>query len=324
MALQTLRCDGVGRHLRPGRRRLRALHASTRTWTVPHFEKMLYDNALLARAYLHGWLVSGDPLLRRTCEETLDWALREMRGAGRRLPQLARRRLRGRGGHVLRVDDRRAASARSAPTRTPRSPGSARPTPGNFEGPGVQRPGVARRRSPSPRCASGSARALLRGARAARAARRLDDKRLTAWNALMIARARRRGRRARSARTTSTPRARRARVLLDVAARRRRAAAAHLQPRASRKQPRFLEDHAFLLEALLTLYEATFEERWFLAARALADELICCGSPTPSTAASSPPPTTRGADRAAQGARGPPRSPPAPRRRRSACCGSRC
>src|ERR671930_1011886 len=48
-------------------------------WTVPHFAKMLYDNALLARAYLHGFQVSGDALLRRTCEETLDWALREMR-----------------------------------------------------------------------------------------------------------------------------------------------------------------------------------------------------------------------------------------------------
>ena len=47
---------------------------------MPHFEKMLYDNALLARAYLHGWLVTGDALLRRTCEETLDWVLREMRG----------------------------------------------------------------------------------------------------------------------------------------------------------------------------------------------------------------------------------------------------
>src|SRR5437867_5947472 len=49
-------------------------------WTVPHFEKMLYDNALLARAYLHGWQVSREPLLRRVCEETLDWALRELRG----------------------------------------------------------------------------------------------------------------------------------------------------------------------------------------------------------------------------------------------------
>ena len=57
-----------------------ARYAVDATWTVPHFEKMLYDNALLARAYLHGWQVSGEPLLRRVCEETLDWALREMRG----------------------------------------------------------------------------------------------------------------------------------------------------------------------------------------------------------------------------------------------------
>ena len=53
-------------------------YSTDATWTVPHFEKMLYDNALLARAYLHGWQLSGDPVLRRTAEETLDWALREM------------------------------------------------------------------------------------------------------------------------------------------------------------------------------------------------------------------------------------------------------
>src|SRR6476620_4094754 len=56
-----------------------ARYSVDREWTVPHFEKMLYDNALLARAYLHGFQESGDVLLRRTCEETLDWALREMR-----------------------------------------------------------------------------------------------------------------------------------------------------------------------------------------------------------------------------------------------------
>src|SRR3984957_7966412 len=51
-----------------------------RAWAVPHFEKMLYDNALLARAYLHGWQGSGGARVRRVCEETLDWALRELRG----------------------------------------------------------------------------------------------------------------------------------------------------------------------------------------------------------------------------------------------------
>src|SRR5687767_4562228 len=48
-------------------------------WVIPHFEKMLYDNALLARAYLHGWQVSGEPLFERVCTETLDWALRDLR-----------------------------------------------------------------------------------------------------------------------------------------------------------------------------------------------------------------------------------------------------
>ena len=48
-------------------------------WLVPHFEKMLYDNALLARAYLHGWQAIREELFREVVEETLDWALREMR-----------------------------------------------------------------------------------------------------------------------------------------------------------------------------------------------------------------------------------------------------
>src|SRR3954464_12062647 len=47
-------------------------------WLVPHFEKMLYDNALLAPAYLHGWLVLGDARSRRVVELTLDYVLREL------------------------------------------------------------------------------------------------------------------------------------------------------------------------------------------------------------------------------------------------------
>src|SRR5438477_6162908 len=48
-------------------------------WLVPHFEKMLYDNALLVPAYLHGWLVTGNERYRRVAEETLDYMLRELR-----------------------------------------------------------------------------------------------------------------------------------------------------------------------------------------------------------------------------------------------------
>ena len=47
-------------------------------WLVPHFEKMLYDNAQLARTYLHAWQITGEAALRQVVEETLDYVLREM------------------------------------------------------------------------------------------------------------------------------------------------------------------------------------------------------------------------------------------------------
>ena len=56
-----------------------ARYSVDRFWIVPHFEKMLYDNALLARAYLHAWQVTGEEAFARVCRETLDWALLELR-----------------------------------------------------------------------------------------------------------------------------------------------------------------------------------------------------------------------------------------------------
>jgi uncharacterized protein len=47
-------------------------------WLVPHFEKMLYDNALLASTYLHAWVVTGEPRYRVVVEETLDYVVREL------------------------------------------------------------------------------------------------------------------------------------------------------------------------------------------------------------------------------------------------------
>ena len=49
------------------------------SWVVPHFEKMLYDNALLLRAYLHWWRLTGDPLAARVARETADFLLRDLR-----------------------------------------------------------------------------------------------------------------------------------------------------------------------------------------------------------------------------------------------------
>ena len=55
-----------------------ARYSTDNDWLVPHFEKMLYDNAQLARAYLHAYLISGDPEFRRVSEETLNFVMREM------------------------------------------------------------------------------------------------------------------------------------------------------------------------------------------------------------------------------------------------------
>ncbi|MGW4895068.1 thioredoxin domain-containing protein [Kitasatospora sp. NPDC004240] len=56
-----------------------ARYAVDATWTVPHFEKMLYDNALLLRAYLHLWRATGDGYARRVALSTADFLLRELR-----------------------------------------------------------------------------------------------------------------------------------------------------------------------------------------------------------------------------------------------------
>ena len=56
-----------------------ARYSVDRQWVVPHFEKMLYDNALLLDVYTHWWPVSGEPLARRIAEETADFLLAELR-----------------------------------------------------------------------------------------------------------------------------------------------------------------------------------------------------------------------------------------------------
>ncbi|MGA8116304.1 MAG: thioredoxin domain-containing protein, partial [Actinocatenispora sp.] len=56
-----------------------ARYAVDATWTVPHFEKMLYDNALLLRVYTHLWRATGDPLARRVARETVEFLLTDLR-----------------------------------------------------------------------------------------------------------------------------------------------------------------------------------------------------------------------------------------------------
>jgi uncharacterized protein len=266
MALQTLRSmagGGIFDQVGGGFSR----YSVDAQWRVPHFEKMLYDNALLARAYLHGYQASGDEILRRTCEETLDWALREMRAPEGGFYSALDADSEGVEGKFyvwtldeLRVvlgDDAQAAIAWFAATEN-----------GNFDG-----ANIPESRGPEPPPDQRERiRATLLAAREHRVRPGLDDKRLAAWNALMIAA------------LADAGAVLQREDYLDAA----REAAAFVLDRMRGPDGRllrtfnagvarlaaYLEDHAFLLEALLVLYEATFEERWFTAARDLADTIV--------------------------------------------------
>ncbi|MCC6727785.1 MAG: thioredoxin domain-containing protein [Chthonomonadales bacterium] len=74
LTLDRMSFGGVYDHLGGGFHR----YATDAFWLVPHFEKMLYDNALLARVYLHAWQATGDAHYRSVAEETLNYVLREM------------------------------------------------------------------------------------------------------------------------------------------------------------------------------------------------------------------------------------------------------
>ena len=86
-------------------------------WLVPHFEKMLYDNALLSRLGVHLWQVTRDEEIARVTRETFDWALRGDGVAERRLLLVARRGQRGARGEVLRVERQRSSTRCSARAR---------------------------------------------------------------------------------------------------------------------------------------------------------------------------------------------------------------
>ena len=255
-----------------------ARYAVDATWTVPHFEKMLYDNALLARAYLHGFQATGDAAFRRTCEETLDWMLRDLRapeGGFYAAYDADSEGVEGRF-YVWTVAELRAALAADADAAIAWLGAT---DSGNFVDPHhPPRPGdpgrnVLEDRGPRPDPETvARIRARLREARERRVWPALDDKRLTAWNALAISAL------ADAGAVLGRP------DYLEAA----RAAAGFVLERMRTPDGRllrsfnagearigaFLEDHAFLLEALVHLYEATFQPRWLTEARTLADALL--------------------------------------------------
>ena len=252
-----------------------ARYAVDANWAVPHFEKMLYDNALLARAYLHAWQVMGEERWMRVCTETLDWALREMSGPEGGFYSALDADSEGEEGRFYVWDEEEmretlgeAGLAADAIERVLGYWGVS--ATGNFEGRNILHVTLG---------ASARQPAELPDARTALYARRdrrvrpgLDDKRLLSWNALMIAA------------LADAGAALGRQDYIDAASacarfvwesmrdsdgrllRTWKGGEAHLNA--------YLEDHAYLVEALLRLYEATLEVRWFDAARETADAMI--------------------------------------------------
>jgi uncharacterized protein YyaL (SSP411 family) len=253
-------------------------------WLVPHFEKMLYDNALLVVAYAEAFQVTGRPDLARVARETCDYVLREMTDEAGGFYSATDADSEGEEGRffVWTADEIRSALAK--PADGGGDAGSLDQsirfsdqfldhydvTPeGNWEGRtilNVPRPNEATWAALAP------ARARLYDVRARRVPPLRDDKILAAWNGLMISGLATVGRILNEPRyTTAAARA------ADFVLGRLRGPDGSLQRSFKKENGRarndaFLDDHAFLAAGLLDLYEATFDARWLTEALALAQE----------------------------------------------------
>ncbi len=250
-----------------------------RMWLVPHFEKMLYDNAQLSRLYLHAWQATGEAFFKRIAEEIYDYLLREMQAPEGGFYSSTDADSEGEEGKffVWSLEELRAilppevAESAIAYWDVTES--------GNFEGRNIlhvpAEPSQVALKLGIPletlEAHIAQARQMLYAKRQERVPPHCDDKILAAWNGLAIASL------AEAARVLGRADYRQAAV---------RAAEfilAQMYPdgrllrsyRAGRAQlSGYLEDYACLIDALLQLYQTTFEARWLEEAIALAETVL--------------------------------------------------
>jgi uncharacterized protein YyaL (SSP411 family) len=257
-----------------------ARYSVDEAWLVPHFEKMLYDQALLVPVYVDAWLLTRRPLYRRVVEETLDFVRREMTGPEGGLYSSIDADSEGVEGkfYVWSPGEVRKVLGDEDGAELCRAYGISEE--GNFEGRSI--PNLLHGTLEQQAEAAGvdaaahvtrlaPLRRRLLEARAERVRPGTDDKILAAWNGLMI---------------TAFCRAHQALGRdedLGSAARAAEFVLGNLRDggrlRASWRDGKaplnaYLDDHAFLARGLLDLYESSFERRWLDAAAQIAGDLV--------------------------------------------------
>ena len=248
-------------------------------WLVPHFEKMLYDNALLVKLYLHAYQVTRKPLYRRIIEETLDYVSREMTSPEGGFFSSQDADSEGVEGKffIWSPDEISEVLGKNDGEIVRRYYGVT--SEGNFEGRNILHMDGPPEEAASELSLSldeleqtiSDAKRKLLDARNRRIAPGLDDKILTSWNAMML-RAFAEAASVLDRSDYGTVARRNAEFLLD-----------HLQPdgRLLRtykdgraKLNGYLEDYAFLIDGLISLHEFTFEVRWLTDTVALTEQMV--------------------------------------------------
>jgi uncharacterized protein YyaL (SSP411 family) len=256
-------------------------YSTDRRWLVPHFEKMLYDNALLTSAYLEGYQATGAPSYREVVEETLAYVAREMTSPEGAFYSTQDADSEGEEGkfyvwsleEIRRVLGPELAEVFAAVYDVTEG--------GNWEEHNIlnrtrtyaQDAKLLKMDEAELRPQLAKTRRRLYEVRSRRVWPGRDEKVLTSWNGLMIAAF------AQAAQVLGRPEyvaaaVRAADFLLGKMRRPDGLLYRTYGAGAGAKLNGYLEDYAFLLDALVALYEATFEPRWITAALDLADVLV--------------------------------------------------
>ena len=251
-------------------------YSTDERWHVPHFEKMLYDNALLVRLYVHAWQLTEREMYRRVADETCEYLLRELRHPEGGLFSSQDADSEGVEGRffVWSWDELVDVAGEAVATAFGATPS------GNWEGTNVLwRPlpleGVAAEfhlEASELERRIEAARVQLFEIRERRVHPATDDKVLAAWNGFAIAALAEAGRAFERPDLVEAAVAAAGFVLTRLSDDGGRLLRSWREGRAGR--PAFADDHAAMADACLVLYETTYELRWFEHARALANDLV--------------------------------------------------